>query len=284
MAEEKTLISLNQIKFGEEMKANIDEIMSRFALLSPSSYRLKTEKIMEYDLSPFLLERINALTYDDSELITQIFNLYTTKADKTSLNNYRLVNTKIDFGDLTTELSNKVNETYDPTNLEASVEFLNSQLTTFRLLSEPIVLDDFSQDLINYLDNLNMSGEEIIEAINNSTDLINDVNLSASVNTAITQTHAHDNKELLDGLDNIIEGIEEAISQVHTHDNKELLDELVDPLEKSGGEMSGSLIASYGEDPAIKQVRNIIVSTQEPTLEDGEDGDIWIVYTELPTV
>lgn len=51
-------------------------------------------------------------------------------------------------------------------------------------------------------------------------------------------------------------------------------------LDKSGGTMTGPLIAKVGSDQAVAQVRNIIISTEEPTSEDGSNGDIWIRYTE----
>lgn len=66
-------------------------------------------------------------------------------------------------------------------------------------------------------------------------------------------------------LNNAIEGIPQAVSG---------------KLDKSGGTMTGPLIAKVGSDQTVAQVRNIIVSTEEPTSEDGSDGDIWIRYTE----
>lgn len=51
-------------------------------------------------------------------------------------------------------------------------------------------------------------------------------------------------------------------------------------INKSGGIMTGPLIARVGSDQTVAQVRNIIISTEEPTSEDGSNGDIWIRYTE----
>lgn len=51
-------------------------------------------------------------------------------------------------------------------------------------------------------------------------------------------------------------------------------------LDKSGGTMTGKLIAQSNEDYAVAQVRNIIISTEEPSVEVGSNGDIWIRYTE----
>lgn len=51
-------------------------------------------------------------------------------------------------------------------------------------------------------------------------------------------------------------------------------------LDKSGGTMTGALIAKSSADANVAQVRNIIISVEEPTSEDGSNGDIWIRYTE----
>lgn len=84
---------------------------------------------------------------------------------------------------------------------------------------------------------------------------------------AITKlgTKVDDHTLSITALNNAIEGIPQAISG---------------KLDKSGGTMTGPLIAKVGSDQTVAQVRNIIVSTEEPTSEDGSDGDIWIRYTE----
>lgn len=51
-------------------------------------------------------------------------------------------------------------------------------------------------------------------------------------------------------------------------------------LDKSGGTMTGKLIAQSNEDYAVAQIRNIIISTEEPSAKVGSNGDIWIRYTE----
>lgn len=51
-------------------------------------------------------------------------------------------------------------------------------------------------------------------------------------------------------------------------------------LDKSGGTMTGALIAKSSADANVAQVRNIIISTDEPSTDVGSDGDIWIRYTE----
>ena len=49
-------------------------------------------------------------------------------------------------------------------------------------------------------------------------------------------------------------------------------------LSISGGTMTGVLIAQNNSNLTTKQVRNITISTAEPTASSGNVGDIWIVY------
>ena len=51
-------------------------------------------------------------------------------------------------------------------------------------------------------------------------------------------------------------------------------------VHKSGDTMTGQLIAQNNIAYTTAQVRNIILSTSEPTSNDGNNGDIWIVYKE----
>lgn len=54
----------------------------------------------------------------------------------------------------------------------------------------------------------------------------------------------------------------------------------VGALPLTGGTMTGALVAKSGGDLTIAQVRNVIISTEEPSAEVGSNGDIWIYYTE----
>ena len=46
----------------------------------------------------------------------------------------------------------------------------------------------------------------------------------------------------------------------------------------NGGTMEGALIAQSNSNYTQRQVRNIILSTTEPSAGDGQDGDIWLIY------
>lgn len=52
---------------------------------------------------------------------------------------------------------------------------------------------------------------------------------------------------------------------------------MTDKLDKSGDTMTGALVAQNNTNYAIAQVRNIIISTADPS--GGSSGDIWIKYT-----
>lgn len=49
-------------------------------------------------------------------------------------------------------------------------------------------------------------------------------------------------------------------------------------VSKNGDIMTGTLVAQNNTDYTIKQVRNIFISTEDPS--GGDNGDIWIKYAE----
>ena len=51
-----------------------------------------------------------------------------------------------------------------------------------------------------------------------------------------------------------------------------------DKLSKSGGTMIGELVAQNNSNYTVAQVRNIFISTTEPS--GGNNGDIWLQYSE----
>ena len=52
-----------------------------------------------------------------------------------------------------------------------------------------------------------------------------------------------------------------------------------DYISPTGGKMSGALVAQANNNSTVRQMRNIVFSTTEPTSSDGDNGDVWIVYT-----
>ena len=51
-------------------------------------------------------------------------------------------------------------------------------------------------------------------------------------------------------------------------------------VHKTGDIMTGQLVAQNNIAYTTAQVRNVILSTSEPTSSDGGNGDIWIVYAD----
>ena len=50
-------------------------------------------------------------------------------------------------------------------------------------------------------------------------------------------------------------------------------------LDKSGGTLTGALVAQNNVNYTTRQVRNVIMSTVDPTANDGQNGDLWIKYS-----
>lgn len=53
-----------------------------------------------------------------------------------------------------------------------------------------------------------------------------------------------------------------------------------DPGGINGGTLNDILVAYNNTEYTTKQVRNIFISTEEPTAADGDNGDIWIRYVD----
>lgn len=66
-----------------------------------------------------------------------------------------------------------------------------------------------------------------------------------------------------------VSSVEGSISGIQTSANAK--------LDKSGGTMTGALVAQNNANYTTKQVRNIIISTADPS--GGSNGDIWVKYT-----
>lgn len=85
-----------------------------------------------------------------------------------------------------------------------------------------------------------------------------------AANTSIS-TNANNITE----LSTKVSGIEGSISGIQTSVGTK--------LDKSGGTMTGALVAQNNANYTTKQVRNIIISTADPS--GGSNGDIWVKYT-----
>lgn len=86
----------------------------------------------------------------------------------------------------------------------------------------------------------------------------------------------------ISNLQNTISGYNSKFSQLDTND--ETLAGAIEQLgngklDKSGGKMTGQLIAKNNDSYGTAQIRNVILSTADPGTTDGENGMIWIKYT-----
>ena len=105
------------------------------------------------------------------------------------------------------------------------------------------------------------------DVVNNLTSTATNVPLSAAQGKALNDSV----NAINDGVNAIQDGVNTIQDDISALANNK--------LNKSGGTMTGILTAQNNTSYTTKQVRNIILSTSEPTSSDGANGDIWIKYT-----
>lgn len=107
------------------------------------------------------------------------------------------------------------------------------------------------------------------DVVNNLTSEATNVPLSAAQGKILNDT--------ISGMQTSvgqISGISESVTTLESEVS--VLDS--EKLDVSGGTLTGALVAQSNTNYSVRQVRNIIISTSEPTSSDGQDGDIWFVY------
>lgn len=112
------------------------------------------------------------------------------------------------------------------------------------------------------------------DVVNNLTSTATNVPLSAAQGKALNDSvnAINDRVNVInDGVNAIQDGVNTIQDDISALANNK--------LNKSGGTMTGILTAQNNTSYTTKQVRNIILSTSEPTSSDGANGDIWIKYT-----
>lgn len=67
---------------------------------------------------------------------------------------------------------------------------------------------------------------------------------------------------------------------VETEEADALPSYMADYLALDGGQMTGILYAQSNTNYTTGQVRNIYLSTSEPSSSQGQNGDIWLIYEE----
>ena len=106
------------------------------------------------------------------------------------------------------------------------------------------------------------------------TDVVDNLT-STATNVPLS---AAQGKALKDNLDVIQESTSENSTNI-TNLTNNITNLTNNKLDKSGGTLTGALVAQNNSNYTTKQVRNVILSTSEPTSSDGANGDIWIKYT-----
>ena len=107
-------------------------------------------------------------------------------------------------------------------------------------------------------------------------------------NISDLQTNISGLQSNIDGLQTNVNGLQTNVNDLQTNVNGLQTDVndlqssvttiMSDKLSKSGGTMTGALVAQNNSNYTVAQVRNIFISTTEPS--GGGNGDIWLQYSE----
>ena len=107
------------------------------------------------------------------------------------------------------------------------------------------------------------------DVVNNLTSEATNVPLSANQGKVLNQA-VQQNATNIGNIETEVDSINTTVSGLSSS--------LSGKLNLSGGTMTGTLIAQSNTNYTVGQVRNIYLSTEAPTDDVGNNGDIWIVY------
>lgn len=184
MEKVRSLVTLDQIELGTELKMTLQELLDKVKDIHPELYRLISVKIGAEDLDPNLYEFIQQKSnYDDTELRNRIKVLEEIKAARSELEKYRLLSVKIAESDLTEDLAAKINaiiQGYDDRLIKEEIALLKeikmdkTEASEFRKVYDSITLedlDDETQSLLGIISELDMELTHIQENIVLKDDL-----------------------------------------------------------------------------------------------------------------
>lgn len=156
MEKVRTLVSLDQIELGTELKMTLQDLLDKVKDIHPELYRLISVKIGSEDLDPELYKLIEEkASYDDTELRNRIIVLEQIKAARSELEKYRLISEKIAESDLTEDLAAKINaiiQGYDDRLIKEEIALLKeikmdkTDASEFRKTYDAITLDDLDDE------------------------------------------------------------------------------------------------------------------------------------------
>lgn len=130
---------------------------------------------------------------------------------------------------------------------------------------------DVPENIVRYYD---VASTEVVEGINADTLEGHKASYFATASELSTI-----NTTLSSGLSAIDTQVSELNSGLSTANSNisALQTAMNDKVDKSGGTLEGALVAQRNTNYATAQVRNVIISTADPS--GGSNGDIWIRYT-----
>ena len=104
-------------------------------------------------------------------------------------------------------------------------------------------------------------------------DTLAPIETTTPINADTLQGHAANyfaTKTEVSALSAVVDGNTDDITTLQSNVNGK--------VSKTGGTMTGALVAQNNTNYSVAQVRNIIISTSDPS--GGNSGDIWIKYVE----
>ena len=114
------------------------------------------------------------------------------------------------------------------------------------------------------------------EVVDNTNSTEQNVPLSANQGSILKQA-IQQNTTNINNIEIEINSTNDTVSNLSSSINT-LTSSINQKLNLSGGTMTGTLIAQSNTNYTVGQVRNIYLSTEAPTDDVGNNGDIWIVY------
>ena len=106
---------------------------------------------------------------------------------------------------------------------------------------------------------------------------ISNVEATTPLDADSLQGHAADYFATATGLASVNSNVSAMKSDITTA-KTDISNLKTNKMDISGGTMTGALVAQNNTDYSVAQVRNIIISTSDPS--GGNSGDIWIKYVE----
>lgn len=228
-----------------------DNLTANRALVSNSSGKVVVSEVTSIELGYLDGVTSNVQTQLDSKLSEAPVQSVNNKTGAVAL-------TKADIG-----LSNVDNvKQYSTSNPPPyPVTSVNGQTGAVTIES------DVPENIVRYYD---VTPTEAVEGINADTLEGHKASYFATVSELSTiNAQVSTLNSSLSTIDTQVSTVNNNISALQTAMN--------DKVDKSGGTLEGALVAQRNTNYATAQVRNVIISTADPS--GGSNGDIWIKYT-----